>query len=143
MNGCVVDASVMAAIYFPEAQTDRARALLVSGIGLNAPDFIVTEFANVLWKRHARGDVNKGQVERIFDSFLSLPTSLVPATDLIESALGLALQTGRTVYDCLYVALAERLDLVLYTGDVRLFNSLQNGPLAKRVALISTFLVPP
>jgi len=40
-------------------------------------------------------------------------------------ALRIASQAGIGVYDCLYVALAEREGCELVTADVRLINSLQ------------------
>ena len=48
----------------------------------------------------------------------------------------MALETGRTVYDCLYLALAVRCKGVLVSGDRRLVNALARGPLGKHVAWI-------
>ena len=43
------------------------------------------------------------------------------------------MRTGRTVYDCLYVALAVEIKAVMISGDRRLVNSLANGPLKDHV----------
>ena len=51
-----------------------------------------------------------------------LPT--VPSEPLIDLALRIALQHGRTAYDSLYVALAVTLKSDLVTADEKLVNSL-------------------
>ena len=39
------------------------------------------------------------------------------------------MQTGRTVYDSLYVALAVQMDCRLVTADEKLYHALKGGPL--------------
>jgi predicted nucleic acid-binding protein len=51
-----------------------------------------------------------------------LPT--VNAHELMDDALAIALATGRTVYDAIYVALAVRKKCQLVTADERLVNAL-------------------
>ena len=43
-----------------------------------------------------------------------------PITTLIEPAFEIALATGRTVYDSIYLALATALDCKLVTADKKL-----------------------
>lgn len=52
---------------------------------------------------------------------------------LIAPAFTLAAQTQRTVYDCLYLALAIQLGGVMVTADDRLVNSLSATPLASNI----------
>ena len=52
---------------------------------------------------------------------------------LLDAAFEIALTTRRTVYDCLYIALAERLDCVAVTADAKLYNATPGGPYAARV----------
>ena len=51
----------------------------------------------------------------------------------MEAALEIAVRTGRTVYDSLYVALAVQLDGRLVTADEKLYNALKDGPLGARI----------
>jgi len=51
-----------------------------------------------------------------------IPT--VPSTTLLLPALSMALDFDRSVYDCLYVALAVRTKNELVTADERLANSM-------------------
>ena len=58
---------------------------------------------------------------------------VTPSVDLVEHALRLALRTGRTVYDCLYLALALQTDTVMLTCDQRLINALAGSPIGGHV----------
>jgi predicted nucleic acid-binding protein len=55
---------------------------------------------------------------------------------LAPEALDLAIRFDRSVYDCLYLALAVRTKSVMVTADHRLANALAGGPLGKHVAWI-------
>jgi predicted nucleic acid-binding protein len=48
-------------------------------------------------------------------------------------ALQIALETGRSAYDSMYLALAEALSTRVVTADRRLYDALQNGPFARLV----------
>jgi predicted nucleic acid-binding protein len=52
---------------------------------------------------------------------------------LREKAFEIALETGSSIYDCLYLALAEALDSNMVTADRRFFLALQNGSLFRRM----------
>jgi predicted nucleic acid-binding protein len=56
-----------------------------------------------------------------------------PTANLLNEAFEIALETRRTVYDCLYVALAERLGCAVVTADEKLYNATRGGPFAARV----------
>ena len=72
----------------------------------------------------------------LLGDFQNLPLLWTSSQDLVEAALELALHTGRTVYDCLYVALAVKANCAMVTADKRLVKSLVDTPLAKHVAWI-------
>jgi len=136
MKTCVLDASVVAAAFFQEEHAGRARRLLAGGHVLQAPDLIYAELANVIWKRHSRGEIDHDEAGRLLADFRSLPLQITPCGDLVEAALALALRTGRSVYDCLYLALAVNTRSVLATADKRLVNALAGTPLARHIAWI-------
>jgi predicted nucleic acid-binding protein len=133
MRAVVVDASVIAAALFPETHSKAARALLVSGGRLHTPDLIHTEVANVIWKRHGRGEIDRRVAVDLLNDVIGLPLEIAPSDQLVPPALELAMQTGRTVYDCLYVALAVEIKAVMISNDRRLINSLASGPLKGHV----------
>jgi predicted nucleic acid-binding protein len=136
MKACVLDASAVAAAFFQEDHADRARELLVGEHAKHAPGLIHAELANVIWKRHGRGEVDEAEAAVLLADFRSLPLEITPCGDLVEPALELALRTGRAVYDCLYLALAVRTKSAMITADKRLANSLANTPLARHIAWI-------
>jgi predicted nucleic acid-binding protein len=53
---------------------------------------------------------------------------LVPAASLRERAFAMALELGHPVYDCFYLALAERRRTQLVTADSRLLARLKDSP---------------
>ena len=67
-----------------------------------------------------------------------MPLLITPCGDLVEAALELALRLGRSVYDCLYLALAVKKRLVMVSADKRLVNALAGTPLAKHIAWIGS-----
>jgi predicted nucleic acid-binding protein len=141
MNTWVIDASVVAAAMFHEAQREPAQAVLVSDATLLAPDLILTELANVIWKRHGRGEINDAEAQELLADIRRLPLRLVPTPQLVTPALAMAVQSKRTVYDCTYLALAVEQDAVMLTGDKRLVNSLQRTPLQALVRWIGELSV--
>jgi len=129
MKPVVLDASVVAAAFFPEKHSAAAQKLLVSGGDLCAPDLIYAELANVIWKRYRRREIDKSEAVELLADVLELPLDTTPSEQLADAALDLAMRTGRTVYDCLYVVLAGQLKAVLVSGDRRLVNAFAHGPL--------------
>lgn len=132
MSRLVVDASVLAKLYFLEQHSDKAeRVLLGSGRGrgveLIAPDLLWAEFGNIVWKRHRRGDVTAERAKEAVREAVSMPIRTVAAADYAGAALDLAIETGRTVYDCLYLAVAIAERGVMVTADEKLVNGLKAG----------------
>lgn len=136
MSVLVIDASVVAAAFFPEPHHDRAQSILASGRDMIAPDLLLAEVGNVIWKRHGRGELRDSEAMDLLVDVIRLPITYTPSAELVESALALALKTQRTVYDCLYLALAVRSGSTMVTGDQRLVNALADTPLASQVRWI-------
>jgi predicted nucleic acid-binding protein len=125
----VIDASVAAKWYLPEEHSAEAERLLDEGFLRHAPEALFAEVANVLWKRcHQRGEITAEQVGAIRACLEAVPLEVYPTRDLLDDAVAIALETGRTVYDAIYVALADRLGCRLVTADRRLYNALAAGP---------------
>ena len=138
MNRCVLDASVIATAFFNEEFEEHATALLASDCSHLAPELIVSEVGNVIWKRFRRGEISEAEADQLLVDFLRLPLQMTTSEDLIESALQIAMRTDRTVYDSLYVALAVKSDSTMVTADKRLINALAGGPLEKYVVRLGT-----
>ncbi len=136
MKRAVVDASVLIKLFFEENHSEAAERHVQAAEELLAPDLIWSEVANVIWKRHRRGDLSEEDAAEIAARIIDMPLHIHPTIDLIPDALHLAMQFDRTVYDSLYVALAVRTESVMVTGDERLVNAMADSPLKEYMAWI-------
>jgi predicted nucleic acid-binding protein len=136
MKPIVVDASVLASAFFPENHTKAAKALLLSTPVLAAPDLIYAEVGNVIWKRHRRTEITCEEAVDLLDEVTRIPLDIIPSDQMIGAALELAMRTGRSVYDCLYLALAVKLKGVLISNDSRLVNAMNGTPLKDHVSIL-------
>jgi predicted nucleic acid-binding protein len=116
----VVDASVAAKWVVPEPDSDRADALKTEPGGLLAPTLVLAEVGNVLWKRTRRGDLTTPDAFAAMTIVASLLPRLVPLEELAPRALEIAVQLDHPIYDCFYLALAERERIPLVSADRRL-----------------------
>jgi predicted nucleic acid-binding protein len=125
MAAVVVDASVMVALYVDEPLSAPARAALLrsreAGDDLHAPDLLLIECANALWKR-----VDRGELDR--DSAMAAIAALSTLEDLdrhplderlVPPALSLAIAHSLTTYDAAYAALAVQLGGKVISADSR------------------------
>ena len=134
LTGLVVDASVVIKWHVTEVHTDAALRLLRDDApALHVPDLVFPEVGNILWKKIRRGDLTEDQARGIAHLVAVAPLAVHPSAPLLEAALEIAIRTGRTVYDSLYVALAVQLDCRLVSADEKLYNALRDGPLGARI----------
>lgn len=133
----VFDASVAVKWFVEEALHEEALFMLDNVSTAQAPDFIVVEVANVVWKKHVRSELTEEQAHDIvFDVRAYVPV-LHPSIDLISRALDISLTLNHPVYDCLYLACAETTDSILITADDRLHEMVQQTDLNERVRHLS------
>ena len=120
----VVDASVAAKWYFAEPGHEAADRVLAARIAgeheLLAPDLIVPEFVNVLWKRVRRQECTRAAAQVVLELWEVDRPSLVASSDLATQAFDLATALDQSVYDCLYLALALEIEAPLATADRQL-----------------------
>lgn len=116
----VVDASVALKWVIPEPLSDRAAHLLDNGEGLIAPEMLLIEVANALWRKIARREITAREGNRALELLSESGLDLTPAAPLVGRALDLARMLQHPVYDCVYLALAERERATLVSADARL-----------------------
>jgi len=129
----VVDTSVVAAAFFAEKGAKAATRIIGGDDELLAPDLIQAEFGNVVWKRYRLGEVEEATALALLSDFQTLPIQMIPTGTLLEAALQLAMRTDRTVYDCLFLALAIRSGCQMVTNDRRMVNALKGTPVARHI----------
>lgn len=132
MKPVVVDASVAVKWFLPEERSEEARSLLDGKSRLLAPDLLWIEVASVVWKVARRGGLTNAEAEQIVGDCSAFPVEICESQPLLQPAMKIATATDRTVYDSLYVALAEREKCAVVTADQRLVNALADTAWGKR-----------
>ena len=125
----VVDASIGVKWLVEEVHSAEASMIMAPNLRLHVPSLFFTEVAQTLWKKvHQRREITIEDGREIFERLLVLPLVRHPVDLLFESSFEVALQSGRTVYDSVYLALAKMNGWKFVTADERLFNALRGGP---------------
>jgi predicted nucleic acid-binding protein len=132
----IVDASVTAKWFIEEEYGEAALSVLDEKNQLHAPDFLLLEMDSIICKWTRRDVVSPVEGTEIRDAFRQYPVQHHPFISFLDSAFAIANQTGQSVYDCLYVALAALLKGRMVTADRRLYDVLKNGPFKKHIVWI-------
>lgn len=136
MSLYVVDPNVAVKWFLKEPHTEQALRLLDGRNQLHAPDFYLMEVDNVLCKRIRRGDISVLKGRRIRTALRQFPVQTHAFAPLLDPAYEIANRTGRSLYDCLYLAVAALLGGRVATADRRLHDGLTDGPFAKHVVWV-------
>jgi len=137
----VVDASVAMKWVLKEEYAEQALMLVDDRKSYNfsAPDLIETETANALWKHVKAGEMTVEIAKNLHEIiFAENIISLHPARPLIPRALEIAdAIKHNTVYDCLYMALAETLNCDVITADKEFIKRAEKAMLPSRIRFIA------
>jgi len=140
----IVDASVGVKWFVPEVHAAEARQWRSGPDELHAPAFFFDlEIANILWKKVRRAEITRADADLILGQLPGLPLTRHAEPPLLTSAFDLADRTQRTVYDCLYLALAVQLAGRMVTADQRLYNSLAGTPWAGCICWVGDLPIEP
>ncbi len=125
----VLNASVALKWHFPQEPYALQALELLSDwsegfVEFVAPDIFFAEIAHALVRAVRRARLSSTEVGTVLQDLLALPIHLQPSHLLVPRALEIALAYQQSAYDCLYVALAEREGVELWTGDEKLVNAL-------------------
>ena len=137
MSVYVVDASVAGKWFLDEEHSGAARSLLAGHDVLHAPDFLLLELDNVVWQWVRRTIITASEADRVRAAVRDVSMRIHPFGNLLDAAYTIATSTDRSVYDSVYVALAERLSAPVVTADRRLYNALARTALADLVVWVA------
>jgi predicted nucleic acid-binding protein len=144
LSALVVDASVGVKWFVPEVHAAEARAWRTGPDALHVPAFFFDlEIANILWKKVQRGEITRAEADLILSQLPALPVIRHPESPLLTAAFDLAARTLRTVYDCLYLALAVQLGGRMVTADQKLVNGLAGTPWASFICWVADLPATP
>ncbi len=139
MSRIVIDASVAVKWVVAEKGTTEALALLDGG-SLSAPDLLIPECANILWKKVRRSELETDEAIMAARLLQRSDVEIVPTRSLMEEALKLSIDLDHAAYDCIYLSLALEKDWRFVTADERLkrkIGQLKDPRFDGKVALLS------
>lgn len=131
----VIDASVAAKCVLIESHSETARRI-VRTRKLLAPDLLWAELGSVLWARRKRGDYGSLDAREMLAELRALPIRTYALLPLLPAALDVAIAVDHSLYDCLYLALAEAENCKVVTADRRFHRSVSGGIWANRIVWI-------
>jgi predicted nucleic acid-binding protein len=123
----IVDASVAAKWFFDEDLTEKARALIGTDRALIAPDLILPEVCSVVWKRVLKREATVEQAHAVAKALPEILSLIVPSAEVLTKALQLSIELRHSIYDSMYLALAESRDIVFVTADRKLLAAQRRG----------------
>jgi predicted nucleic acid-binding protein len=138
----VVDASVALKWFVPEIHSDAALRARHGGYRLHAPAFLLLELGNVLAKKIRREELTHSEGDAILKELNHLPLQRHADERLFPAAYRLALDTHRSLYDCLYLALAEAVEGVMITADRKFYVALADGTYGRRMVWVEDLPEP-
>jgi predicted nucleic acid-binding protein len=113
----LIDSSVAVKWFVAEEQQGAAEALI--GTALIAPDLLMIEVSNAMWKKWRKQEIDVAQAAAA-QSLVTSFVELVPSRPFAESALAIAIELEHPVYDCVYLAMSEATTHPVITADRRL-----------------------
>jgi len=124
MSSCVLDANIAVWAVFPGPWSAEAEALLQSMTRIVVPSLWIYEVTSAVRQMMVHVGGTEAEAERLLGLLWEIPDEIIPADgDLMQAACRWAARLGqRAAYDAFYVALAERLELPLWTGDRALYR---------------------
>ena len=136
MSALVVDASIAVKWFIRHTDSHAAESILSSPAALHAPDFLQVEFANAIWKYLRAGHIDADQAVQALAELPRMMNFWHETPSLLDHALELARTMDHPVYDCVYLALAIRLESQVVTADRSFAKRAETGGHAGRIVLL-------
>ncbi len=114
----VLDANAAVEVALEGKSAERLSAMLSQSEEVIAPELLVPEIVNAVWKYHQFAEFDLGKCEKLIELAVGLVDRLISHRELYREAFALSrAQKSRAAYDMFYLALALREDAVLLTLD--------------------------
>lgn len=127
----VIDASAALKWQFKdESESEKALNLLLDyeefRVSFIVPRLFYYETTNAIYIAVKRERMSEDKGEEILEDILSIGASVDDSIDIMKTAYRNARKYNISVYDSLYLTLAEKDRVLFYTGDKRLYNAIRD-----------------
>ncbi len=116
----VLDASAAVEIALNRGKASSLAAILDQAEQTLAPDLLLPEAVNAIWKEHHLGGLSLSICDEALSVLPGLVDSLTSSSEIYRQAFLLSRALRRPAYDMFYLALARREDAALLTLDAAL-----------------------
>ena len=117
----VLDANAAVEVALEGKSAERLSAMLSQSEEVIAPELLIPETVNAIWKYHQFAEFDLGKCEKLIELCVGLVDRFVSHRELYREAFALSrAQQSRAAYDMFYLALALRENAVLLTLDATL-----------------------
>ena len=128
MKVYVIDASVASRFLLVEDLSDKAELVLEGFLGealdLKAPNLVVYEVGNTLWRAVKQGIINLDEAAEKFSYFLRLRIDSIELDEgEHKEALEWSAKNDATYYDSVYVEVSKKIGATLLTSDDILYEN--------------------
>ena len=131
MSSLVIDASV--AVKWVVEEEGTTEALALRDRALAAPDLLIAECANILWKKVRRNELSEQEALFAAGLLARADIELMAMRPYLEAAVRIAVALDHPAYDCIYIALAEAEELRFVTADMSLLGKVGQQASARYV----------
>ena len=136
----VIDTSVAVKWVVPEngdnIEDDTGLALDLLAYALIAPDCLVGEFANAMFRKVQAKEIGMAQAKASIEILPDLITFL-PTPAFVSAAFDLALTIGHPIHDCLFLVTAMQHGHPLITADRKFVARCRRGEIEYPVQTLS------
>jgi len=132
----VVDSSVLFALFFPEEYSEWSEENIRRYNELYVPELVFLETSSAAWKRIVVFKQPSNIILenlRLLHRFIDDICIVHRDRDYIQRAVELSIDLGVTVYDSLFLAIAEKYKTKVLTIDKKLVEALEYRGEARRV----------
>lgn len=125
MKTIVMDTSALMRLFIPDGEIPAGVDKMILEAEKDesvilAPGLMVVEAGQVIFKKWKEKLLTQEEAESLYTDILSLPIRLYDNSEFASSALKLSLSHNVTVYDALFLAIAQFYSATLITVDEKL-----------------------
>ncbi|MBK7662053.1 MAG: type II toxin-antitoxin system VapC family toxin [Sterolibacteriaceae bacterium] len=114
---CVVDTNIAIKWVIPEP--DSATALDLLAHRIHAPELLLPECLNVLWRKRMKKELDAKESGVALTALAAARIEWIPIKPLMSHVLELAVRLDHPAYDCTYLAAAMHIGVPMVTADGR------------------------